>query len=151
MPIPSWCFRLRTPTRDGTISVMFDLVVFPPQTWSQGVLVLFALTIGHAFADFPLQGEFLATCKNRRYLIRLKDPNRPPDMWITCMAAHCLIHAGAVWLITGSAFLAAVELVVHWLLDMAKCEGKTSFNFDQSMHIVCKFVYVLAGMFNCLP
>lgn len=127
---------------------MFDLVAFPPQTWSQGLLVLFALAIGHAVADFPLQGEFLATCKNRRYLIRLKDPNRPPSMWIVCMAAHCLIHAGAVWLITGSAVLAAIELGVHWLLDTAKCEGKTGFNFDQTMHIVCKAIYVLAGLFG---
>lgn len=127
---------------------MFDLVAFPPQTWSQGLLVLFALAIGHAVADFPLQGEFLATCKNRRYLIRLKDPNRPPSMWIACMAAHCLIHAGAVWLITGSAVLAAIELVVHWILDTAKCEGKTGFNFDQTMHIVCKALYALAGLFG---
>ena len=127
---------------------MFDLVAFPPQTWSQGLLVLFALAIGHAVADFPLQGEFLATCKNRRFLIRLKDPNRPPSMWIACMAAHCLIHAGAVWLITGSAVLAAIELVVHWILDTAKCEGKTGFNFDQTMHIVCKAIYALAGLFG---
>lgn len=127
---------------------MFDPVAFPPQTWSQGLLVLFALAIGHAVADFPLQGEFLATCKNRRFLIRLKDPNRPPSMWIACMAAHCLIHAGAVWLITGSAVLAAIELVVHWILDTAKCEGKTGFNFDQTMHIVCKAIYALAGLFG---
>ena len=64
------------------------------------------------------------------------------------MAAHCLIHAGAVWLITGSAVLAAIELGVHWLLDTAKCEGKTGFNFDQTMHIVCKAIYVLAGLFG---
>lgn len=125
---------------------MFDLVDFPPQTWSQGLLVLFALAIGHALADFPLQGEFLAMCKNRRYLIRIKDPARPPSMWITCMAAHCLIHAGMVWAVTGSALLGAVELVIHWVLDTAKCEGKTDFSFDQVLHIACKIIYVIAGM-----
>jgi Protein of unknown function (DUF3307) len=125
---------------------MFDLVVFPPQTWSQGLQVLFALAIGHALADFPLQGDFLAMCKNRRYLIRLKDPNRPPSMWITCMAAHCLIHAGMVWAITGSAVLGAVEFVIHWALDTAKCEGRTDFSFDQVLHLSCKIVYVIAGM-----
>jgi len=125
---------------------MFDLVVFPPQTWSQGLQVFFALAIGHALADFPLQGEFLAMCKNRRHLIRLKDPNLPPNMWIACMAAHCLIHAGTVWVITGSVVLGVVELVVHSMLDIAKCEGKTQFSFDQCMHLVCKAVYVAIGM-----
>ena len=125
---------------------MFELVIFPPQTWSQGLLVLFALAIGHALADFPLQGEFLAMCKNRRHLIQLKDPNLPPGMWVICMAAHCLIHAGAVWAVTGSATLGAIEFVIHWLLDMAKCEGKTDFSFDQSLHLACKIVYVIAGM-----
>ena len=130
----------------GIFRAMFDLVVSPPATWSQGLQVLFALAIGHALADFPLQGEFLAMCKNRRHLIRLKDPNLPPEMWVTCMAAHCLIHAGMVWAITGSVVLGAVELVVHWMLDMAKCEGKTGFTLDQIMHILCKVVYVVAGM-----
>ena len=125
---------------------MFELVVFPPQTWSQGLQVLFALAIGHALADFPLQGDFLAMCKNRRHLIRLKDPNRPPSMWITCMAAHCLIHAGMVWAVTGSAILGAVEFVIHWVLDTVKCEGKTDFSFDQFLHLACKIVYVIAGM-----
>ncbi len=124
---------------------MFDLVEFPPQTWQAGLAAFFALAIGHAFADFPLQGEFLAICKNRRYLMRLKDPERPVSMWISCMAAHCLIHAGMVWLITGSVLLGLAELVIHWVLDMLKCEGKTDFNTDQICHLVCKAVYVAAG------
>lgn len=125
---------------------MFELVVFPPQSWLQGLQVLFALSAGHALADFPLQGEFLAMCKNRRHLVRLKDPNLPPSMWVSCMAAHCLIHAGMVWLVTGSSLLGAVEFVIHWMLDVAKCEGKTTFSLDQCLHIVCKALYVAAGM-----
>lgn len=124
---------------------MFELVDFPPQTWIQAVQLLFALIIGHALADFPLQGEFLAMCKNRRFLMRQKDPCRPPGMWVWCMGAHCLIHSGMVWWITGVALLGAVEFVLHWILDMLKCEGKTEFNTDQMLHFGCKAVYVIAG------
>ena len=118
---------------------------FPCPTWLCAAQVFFALVIGHAVADFPLQGEYLALGKNRRYLTRLKDPNRPPEMWVFCMGAHCLIHAGTVWVITGSSLLGVVELGVHWALDQAKCEGKTSFAADQWAHVGCKGLYVIAG------
>ncbi|GAA5143948.1 hypothetical protein GCM10023213_33000 [Prosthecobacter algae] len=121
---------------------MFELVEFPPLNWLTAFKALFALCIGHAVADFPLQGEYLATGKNRRFLIRLQDPSRPVSIWVVCMSAHCLIHAGAVWLITGSALLGMVEFVVHWGIDVAKCEGKTNFNQDQVLHVVCKMAYV---------
>jgi hypothetical protein len=122
------------------------MLEYPCPEWTCAVQLFFALVIGHAVADFPLQGEYLAVGKNRRLLMRLKDPARPPDQWIYCMGAHCLIHAGTVWLISGSAVLGAVELVVHWGLDQAKCEGKTSFAFDQWGHVTCKAVYVIAGV-----
>jgi hypothetical protein len=118
---------------------------FPCPDWTCAAQLFFALVIGHALADFPLQGEFLAMGKNRRFLMRLKDPARPPELWIYCMAAHCLIHAGTVWVISGSAVLAVVELVLHWSLDVAKCSGKTSFGIDQIGHVVCKAVYVIVG------
>ncbi len=124
---------------------MCDLVEFPPTTWLAALQALFALAIGHAIGDFPLQGEYLATGKNRRFLIRLQDPSRPPHIWVSCMAAHCLIHAGFVWLITGSPLLGLVEFVVHWGIDVAKCNGLTSFNQDQILHVVCKTAYVAAG------
>lgn len=124
---------------------MFELVEFPPHTWLAALKALFALCIGHALADFPLQGEYLATGKNRRFLIRLQDPSRPANIWFVCMSTHCLIHAGAVWLITGSALLGAIEFVIHWFIDVAKCEGKTTFNQDQALHVLCKVGYVGAG------
>lgn len=126
--------------------VMSELVEFPPQTWIAALQALFALCIGHAIADFPLQGEYLATGKNRRFLIRLQDPSRPVHIWFACMSAHCLIHAGFVWLITGSSLLGFVEFVIHWLIDTVKCEGKTTFNQDQALHIICKIAYVSAAM-----
>jgi hypothetical protein len=124
---------------------MFDLLEFPPHTLLAALQVFFALAIGHAVADFPLQGEYLATGKNWRLLRRLQDPARPEQIWIACMAAHCLIHAGAVWLITGSSLLAVIELALHWSIDVAKCSGKTRFNLDQALHILCKVGYVAAA------
>jgi len=121
------------------------MLEFPCPTWTCAVQLFFALVIGHAVADFPLQGEYLAIGKNRRFLMRLKDPARPPELWVYCMGAHCLIHSGAVWLITGSAALGAVEFVLHWGLDQAKCEGKTTFGVDQWGHVVCKAGYTLMG------
>jgi hypothetical protein len=124
---------------------MFDLLEFPPNDLLTAFQALFALCIGHALADFPLQGEYLATGKNRRLLARLQDPARPEQIWFVCMSAHCLIHAGFVWIITGSSLLALVELVLHWTIDVAKCSGKTSFNQDQLMHVLCKLGYVVAA------
>lgn len=80
--------------------------------------LLAALLIGHAIADYPLQGDFLAKAKNHR------DPI-PGINWCIAMAMHCLIHGGAVWLITGSFFFGMVELIIHFIIDVVKCEGLT--------------------------
>lgn len=130
---------------------MFELVEFPPLNLLAALKALFALCIGHALADFPLQGEYLATGKNRRFLLRLQDPSRPVHIWFVCMSAHCLIHAGAVWLITGSAMLGCVEMIIHWCIDVAKCEGKTTFNQDQALHVLCKIAYVGVASAGLLP
>lgn len=129
---------------------MFEPVVFHPQTWLAALQALFALSIGHAVADFPLQGEYLATGKNRRFLLRIQDPSRPVSIWFVCMTVHCLIHAGAVWLITGSSLLGFIEFILHWFIDTIKCEGKTTFNFDQVLHILCKTGYVAAAYLGFL-
>ena len=127
------------------------MLEFPCPTWIAAVELFFAMVIGHAVADFPLQGEFLALGKNRRYLLRLKDPNRPPEIAPYCMAAHCLIHAGAVWIVTGSVVLAFVELVIHWILDHSKCNGMTNFGIDQWAHVACKLVYAIVGVLIYSP
>ena len=41
--------------------------------------------------------------------------------------------------------LGVVELVLHWGLDVAKCNGRTNFAFDQIAHVACKAVYVIVG------
>lgn len=116
------------------------------ESWSllSAAIVFFALMIGHALADFPLQGEFLAITKDRRFQppVGSKFPVSP-RLWIYSLSAHCLIQAGAVWIVTTSPLLAFIELVVHWLIDFVKCEGSTGFEFDQWLHIGTKAVYVV--------
>lgn len=124
---------------------MDGLLPFPAHDWASAAQVFFLLAIGHALMDYPLQGEFLASCKNRHFLIQRADPSRPPSIWIVCMACHCLLHAAAVWLITGCVVLACIEFVLHFLIDVAKCEGLTSFNQDQLLHFGCKVAYVAAA------
>lgn len=127
---------------------MSGLLDLPPHHLLAAFQAFFALSIGHALMDFPLQGEYIATGKNWRLLKKLADPARPPAIWIWCMAAHCFMHGGAVWVLTGSFLLGLVEFTIHWIIDVAKCSGRTSFHQDQSMHYLCKAAYSSALYFG---
>lgn len=107
------------------------------------LLVSFALFVGHALADYPLQGAFLASGKNRHgdSSIFFNGSSVPKGLWIHALTAHSLIHAGFVWVITGSAALALAELVIHWIIDFVRCEGWISFTMDQLLHLFCKMSY----------
>ncbi len=106
--------------------------------------LLFAFLIGHALADFPLQGQFLAVGKERYGdLEKLTGTKWPHGMWAYCLTMHSLIHAGAVWFISGSVILGAAEFVLHWFIDLAKSSNVTSFYVDQSLHFLCKIAYVI--------
>jgi len=109
-----------------------------------GALFL-ALLIAHAVADYPLQGTFLAIAKNRHNDASPLFPGEAPPqwLWIQALSAHSLIHAGAVWLVTGSVVLGIAEFILHWLIDYAKCERWTGFHTDQALHVACKAGYVL--------
>ena len=103
----------------------------------QGPLVLFfAFAIVHALADFPLQGDFLAKQKSR-------GTSSSTSEWLIALSAHCLIQAGGVWLVSGSAVFAAVELVLHGLIDIGKGERKFGIVTDQALHLLCKLAYAL--------
>lgn len=125
---------------------MSGLLPFPPHNTLEVIQVLFLLFAGHALMDYPLQGEFLSTCKNRHLLYKLQDPSRPREIWPWCMTAHCLIHAFTVWAITGCFITCVVEFVLHWIIDFAKCENWTTFTQDQALHYICKVLYVVAAM-----
>jgi len=101
------------------------------------MLEIFALlVVGHVLADYPLQGEFLAKSKNRF----LPVPGTP---WYQAMAAHAIIHGGAVFLATGSLLLGVLETVAHAIIDDAKCAGRISYNVDQALHIGCKIIWIV--------
>lgn len=105
---------------------------------------LLFMLVWHALADYPLQGDFLAKAKNRSAPI-------PGVPWYQAMVAHSLIHAGGAAFITGSWILGGLEFVFHFLIDHAKCSGKIGFNYDQTLHFVCKCMWAVVLMFGLLP
>jgi len=106
--------------------------------------MLFALIIGHALADYPLQGKFLAIRKNRHIKPLDYGADVPSNIWVYCLSAHSLVHAGAVWVVTGSALFGFIEFGLHWWIDFAKCEKWTNFHQDQGLHLLSKLAYVAA-------
>ncbi len=111
-----------------------------------GTLILFfAMTIGHALGDYPLQGSFLATGKNRHIdkSTFFGGGEVSPILWVHSLTAHSLIQAGMVWIVTGSASLALAELIVHWMIDFVRCEKWIGFTLDQVLHLSCKLIYAL--------
>lgn len=104
----------------------------------QGPAALFAaFVVAHALADFPLQGEYLARQKARPTASGRTE-------WIVALGAHCAIQGGGVWLVSGSLALGLVEFLLHGLIDFAKGEGKFGLAADQSLHLACKALYVVA-------
>jgi hypothetical protein len=98
-------------------------------------LTVFLLMIaGHALADYPLQGDFLARAKNHRVPL-------PGVPWYQALAAHGVIHGAFVGLVTGMIVLATAEAVAHMSIDYLKSEGAISFNVDQALHVGCKVIW----------
>lgn len=103
----------------------------------QGPLALFAAFVFvHVMADFPLQGNYLARQKSR-------ETASSGSEWLVALTAHCVIHAGGVWLVSGSLAFAAAEWVLHFWIDLGKGEGKFGLVTDQLLHLTCKLVYAL--------
>lgn len=92
--------------------------------------LLALLIAGHFVADYPLQGDFLASAKQ-------KGPLRAWHLF-----GHSAIHGGAVLLITGSLLLCFLETIVHMAIDEAKTRGITTFAQDQALHMVCKAAWL---------
>jgi Protein of unknown function (DUF3307) len=93
--------------------------------------------VGHALADFPLQGDFLARGKDHT--------TEFGKQWQhIALPAHAMIHAGAVAMITSSVYLGMVEFVAHALIDYTKCAKRISIEVDQLLHIACKVLYAVS-------
>jgi hypothetical protein len=95
--------------------------------------MLFLLIAGHAVAEYPLQGDFLAANKART------GPNYVP--WWQALIAHSFIHGGFVALITGLWWLGAAEVIAHAITDHLKCEKHIGLNTDQIIHVACKVIW----------
>jgi hypothetical protein len=98
------------------------------------MMLLIALLLAHALADYPLQGDFLSKAKNRLAPI-------PGVPWYQALGAHALIQGGFVAIITGIPALGLAEFAIHWITDDAKCAGRISFNTDQAIHVGCKIAW----------
>jgi hypothetical protein len=94
------------------------------------------MLIGHAVADYPLQGDWLAKAKN--WQLKLVPGE---SIWVGAMISHAAIHAGAVKLATGSWWLAGAEFFAHAVIDDMKCTGYLSYNEDQLLHVACKAIW----------
>lgn len=103
----------------------------------QGPWALFAaFVVVHALADFPLQGDYIAKQKSRSQADSF-------SVWVIALAAHSVIHAGGVWLVSGSLAFGMVELAAHALIDGCKGEGRFGIVADQLLHLACKAVYAV--------
>ena len=124
--------------------------MFPPAELIESPLLgaftlLFALFIGHALADYGLQTAFISRAKARKADLQDFFGQRPPrGVWLQVLTAHCFLHAGAVWFITGSVFYGAVEFLLHWVIDYLKGRNLIGFHLDQLLHYGCKVFYVVA-------
>ena len=96
--------------------------------------LFFWLLVAHVVCDYPLQGDFLARAKNHKLPI-------PGVPFYQALGAHALIHGGAVALLTGSLWLGLAEIVLHVGIDYAKCDGRTTLNQDQALHVICKLLW----------
>jgi len=95
------------------------------------------LLIGHALADYPLQGEWIAKAKNHKLNLVGE------IIWPHVLACHAAIHAGFVWMITGNGWLGLCEFIAHFVIDYAKSDGKLTYNQDQTLHLLCKVLWVV--------
>jgi hypothetical protein len=103
----------------------------------QGPLALFAaFVVVHALVDFPLQGDYIAKQKSRRHADN-------QSVWIVALTAHCVIHGGGVWLVSGSLAFGFTEMILHAFIDLGKGEEKFGIVTDQLLHVACKLAYAL--------
>lgn len=100
--------------------------------------IFFKLLVGHALADYPLQGDFIGKFKSWQVASPI-----PETIWPWLLSAHALIHGGFVYAITGHLWMGIAETLIHWMIDFAKCSGWTNFHADQTLHVICKVAWTL--------
>jgi hypothetical protein len=112
--------------------------------------MFFYLLAGHALADFPLQGDAMASCKCRN----AKHPAAGSVPWYIWLTAHALVHGGTVAVLARflgvdpnlALWVGVAETVIHWFIDYGKCLKLYGAVVDQVLHVLCKAVW--AGVFE---
>lgn len=96
------------------------------------IFLLFAL---HALVDYGLSTEYVAFAKSHK---------RPEGkgVWPWVLGAHCLMHGGAVFFVTGNLYLGISEFVAHAATDYLKSSGRISYGTDQAIHYLTKVLWV---------
>jgi Protein of unknown function (DUF3307) len=107
--------------------------------------LLFFLIVAHALMDYSLQNDSMAVCKCRKS----NSPLAASVPWYYWLTAHASLHGAAVgvvfrwmgfdWYVVAT--FAAAETVIHWFIDLGKCEKLYSLHVDQAFHIVCKIAW----------
>jgi len=116
--------------------------------------LLFFLIAAHALMDFALQTDPMAVCKCRK----ANNPLQATVPWYYWLTAHAVLHGAAVGIVVRwvcafdwplVAAFALAETVIHWFIDLGKCEKLYSMHIDQAMHVVCKIAWwaiIASGM-----
>ena len=100
-----------------------------------GFELLALLAMGHFLGDFGLQSDRMAAEKCRG-----QDATLPWQWWLT---GHAPIHGLIVALLTGVPALGLAEWGAHTLIDYGKCKHRYRIGVDQSLHLLCKLLWVL--------
>jgi hypothetical protein len=117
--------------------------------------LLFFLLAVHALMDYALQSDAIATCKCRNS----DNPVAKAVPWYYWLTAHAMLHGAAVGVVVrwfgygwdAVAVLSAAEAVIHWFIDLGKCEKWYDIDVDQALHLGCKiawFAMLVSGLFG---
>ena len=102
--------------------------------------MLLLLITAHFVADFVLQNEKMAV---------EKCPGRDVTLhWSWWMTGHSALHGLSVALITGFPVLGLAEWLAHFCIDYGKCRGFFNLGVDQTVHVLCKLVWVSCLVLN---
>lgn len=103
--------------------------------------LMFFLVGAHFFADYCVQGDAVATGKNK-----FLDPLKFGVPWYYWMAGHAFTQGLFVAIITQNSLIGMGETVVHFFIDWLKCKKVIGIHMDQFLHICSKVVWTLIFM-----
>lgn len=102
------------------------------------IQMFFILIAIHLVADYVLQGDSIATGKNRNL-----DPAKYGVPWYYWLSSHAATHSLFVGFVVQNFYAGLVEFVCHFVIDFLKCEKKINLHMDQVLHVLCKLIIVI--------